>query len=81
MNYGVQHISGNNFIVCLKPETPAENLLLNNDPGNIRINSYYRYAIQLNLGDSLDVASLIPNPDFPYSASVEVFEKGSADAY
>lgn len=80
MNYFVQPISGNSFTVSLKPETPAEQVLLHNDPGNIRLNSYYRYAIQLKLGNNLDVASLTPNPDFPYSASVEVFEKGTADA-
>lgn len=40
MNYGGQPIFGNRFNVCLKPETPAEQLLLNNDPGNIRKNSF-----------------------------------------
>ncbi|HEY9000479.1 MAG TPA: hypothetical protein VIM89_03950 [Mucilaginibacter sp.] len=73
MTHLIEQISGNSFNVRLSPESPGDEKLLQTIGDNSAIEQYYKHAIKQEFPTNIKIASLTPNDDFPYSATIEKF--------
>jgi hypothetical protein len=78
MNFQVEQISGNSYHVALLPVSPGDHALLEENSKPDLIENHYHQAIRQELGSDIRVASLTPDDDFPYSATIEVFSKSGS---
>lgn len=78
MEYNVCKISGNSYHVKLIPETLPEQELLSENDNTMSIENFYKHAVKMNFAENGRIASLTPDDNFPYSATIELFsENGS----
>jgi hypothetical protein len=78
MEYNIERISGNAYHITLKPSTPFEKELLDENLDRQLIEAHYRIAIRSKFGERARPGSLTPGDKFPFEAIVEVFtESGS----
>lgn len=80
MKFHIENISGNSFVANLEPETPKEKALFRDNNSHKPIARYYENAVKFTLGEALHIASLTPNDNFPYSATIEVFSSAEGSA-
>jgi hypothetical protein len=73
LKYTIDQISGNSFYVILVPVNAEDEHLLKEGVNDRAIEHYYRQAIEETFPDGIKIASLTPNDDFPYSATIETF--------
>lgn len=78
MNYQIDEISGNSYTITLSPVTSREKQDLEGNTNKEAIEEHYKQAIREKFGEHIRVASLTPNNNYPYSATVEMMtESGS----
>ncbi|HTK20575.1 MAG TPA: hypothetical protein VL442_13705 [Mucilaginibacter sp.] len=77
MEYQIYPISGHCFDIKLLPVTIREQSLLDQNNDQDAIEAFYEHAVKLKLDRHIHVTSVIPNDDFPYSATIEIFADSS----
>lgn len=77
MNYQIEPISGNSFLVKLFAVTAAEKAELSGNNEKL-LGEHFREAVRQKFGNGVRLASLTPDPRFPYCATIELFSQSGS---